>query len=208
MIRFFRNNRTTMAQKKKFSSYLLYALGEILLIVLGIVIALQLQNWNEANKTAEATQLTLDRIKKEIVTNQQKIKRVHEYHKMVKDTLQKIKTPKTEDEVKKALSFWRGLQIPRMQESAFQTAIQTGVSKDVNVNLLESLNALYTSQSSYNEFSKTASQGLYNKDFSDVQNFKKIAIFLNMTMVDLYYFETELNYQFQKCLQEIDSLSN
>jgi hypothetical protein len=197
-----------MAKEKKFSSYLLYALGEVLLIVVGIVIALQLQNWNEANKTKEATQLTIDRIKKEILSNQKKIEQVYNYHKMVSDTLQKIKTPKTEEEVDSALSFWRGLRIPRLQESSFQTAIQTGVSKDIDIDLLESLNTLYTFQSSYNDFSKTASQGLYNKDFSDVKNFKRIAIFINMTMVDLYYFESDLNRLFQKCLQKIDSLSN
>ncbi|MFD2568481.1 DUF6090 family protein [Pseudotenacibaculum haliotis] len=197
-----------MANEKKFSSYLLYALGEVLLIVVGIVIALQLQNWNEANKTTEATQLTIDRIKKEILSNQKKIEQVYDYHKMVSDTLQKIKTPKTEEEVESALSFWRGLRIPRMQESSFQTAIQTGVSKNIDIDLLESLNTLYTFQSSYNDFSKTASQGLYNKDFSEVENFKKIAIFINMTMVDLYYFESDLNRLFQKCLHKIDSLTN
>ncbi len=208
MIRLFRKKRTNMANEKKFSSYLLYALGEVLLIVVGIVIALQLQNWNEANKTTEATQLTIDRIKKEILSNQKKIKQVYDYHKMVSDTLQKIKTPKTEEEVESALSFWRGLRIPRMQESSFQTAIQTGVSKNIDIDLLESLNTLYTFQSSYNDFSKTASQGLYNKDFSEVENFKKIAIFINMTMVDLYYFESDLNRLFQKCLRKIDSLTN
>lgn len=208
MIRLFRKKRTNMANEKKFSSYLLYALGEVLLIVVGIVIALQLQNWNETNKTTEATQLTIDRIKKEILSNQKKIEQVYDYHKMVSDTLQKIKTPKTEEEVESALSFWRGLRIPRMQESSFQTAIQTGVSKNIDIDLLESLNTLYTFQSSYNDFSKTASQGLYNKDFSEVENFKKIAIFINMTMVDLYYFESDLNRLFQKCLRKIDSLTN
>ena len=34
----------------KFSKYLLYAIGEILLVVIGIVIALQIDNWNTETK--------------------------------------------------------------------------------------------------------------------------------------------------------------
>ena len=207
MIKFFRKIREGVLVKGKFGNYLLYALGEILLIALGIFMALQLQNWNETKKTEEATQHTLERIKKEILTNQQQINTVYDYHIMVRDTLNKIEAPKTEAEAGEKLRFWRGLRIFRLQNAAFQTAIQTGVSKDMNVDLLENLNALYTNQESYNDFAQTASQGLYSQDFSELENFKKLAIFLSMTMVDAYYAETNLKNRFEECLTKIDSLS-
>lgn len=39
-----------MLTENKFSKYLLYAIGEIVLVVIGILIALQINNWNEARK--------------------------------------------------------------------------------------------------------------------------------------------------------------
>lgn len=42
MIKFFRNIRRGLLQKNRFSKYLIYAIGEIALVVLGILIALQI----------------------------------------------------------------------------------------------------------------------------------------------------------------------
>jgi Family of unknown function (DUF6090) len=50
MIKFFRNIRQRLLSENKFNKYLFYALGEIVLVVIGILIALQLNNWNEAQK--------------------------------------------------------------------------------------------------------------------------------------------------------------
>jgi hypothetical protein len=50
MIKFFRQIRQKLFRENRFSEYLLYALGEILLVVVGILIALQINNWNEEEK--------------------------------------------------------------------------------------------------------------------------------------------------------------
>lgn len=47
MIKFFRKIRQKMLTENKFSKYLLYAIGEIILVVIGILIALQVSNWNQ-----------------------------------------------------------------------------------------------------------------------------------------------------------------
>lgn len=46
MIKFFRHIRQRLLSENKFSKYLLYAIGEIILVVIGILIALQINNWN------------------------------------------------------------------------------------------------------------------------------------------------------------------
>ena len=51
MIKFFRKIRQQLLVENKFSKYLLYAIGEIILVVIGILIALQINNWNEVRKT-------------------------------------------------------------------------------------------------------------------------------------------------------------
>lgn len=50
MINFFRRIRKQVADDNKPLKYIRYALGEILLVVLGILIALQINNWNEEVK--------------------------------------------------------------------------------------------------------------------------------------------------------------
>lgn len=46
MIKFFRKIRQKLLSENRFSKYILYAIGEILLVVIGILIALQINNWN------------------------------------------------------------------------------------------------------------------------------------------------------------------
>jgi hypothetical protein len=50
MIKFFRKIRQKLLAENKFSKYLLYAVGEIILVVIGILIALSINNWNN-NRT-------------------------------------------------------------------------------------------------------------------------------------------------------------
>ena len=47
MIKFFRKIRRKMLTENKFSKYLIYAIGEIVLVVIGILIALGINNWNQ-----------------------------------------------------------------------------------------------------------------------------------------------------------------
>lgn len=50
---FFRNMRQKLLAENRVTRYLLYAIGEIILVVIGILIALQVNNWNENRKKNE-----------------------------------------------------------------------------------------------------------------------------------------------------------
>jgi len=50
MIKIFRNIRKKLAAENKVASYLRYAVGEVVLVVVGILIALQINTWNENRK--------------------------------------------------------------------------------------------------------------------------------------------------------------
>ncbi|MCF7560922.1 DUF6090 family protein [Sabulilitoribacter multivorans] len=50
MIKFFRNIRKNILNEGKTTKYTKYAIGEIVLVVIGILIALQINNWNERRK--------------------------------------------------------------------------------------------------------------------------------------------------------------
>ena len=56
MIRFFRTLRQRLLAENRFRKYLLYAIGEIVLVVIGILIALQINTWNEGRKAENLEQ--------------------------------------------------------------------------------------------------------------------------------------------------------
>ena len=71
MLKLFRNIRHRFLQEKRFSKYLLYAVGEIILIVIGIMIALQLNNWNEERKINQKEKKLLWELVANLKTNEQ-----------------------------------------------------------------------------------------------------------------------------------------
>jgi hypothetical protein len=63
MIKLFRNIRKKLINEGKTSKYLKYAIGEIILVVIGILIALQINNWNEQEKNISQAEKHLKTIK-------------------------------------------------------------------------------------------------------------------------------------------------
>ena len=81
MIKFFRRIRQQLLTENKFSRYLIYAIGEILLVVIGILLALQINNWNENQKQQHfANKLLLD-IKTSLINNYVQLNFVIDYNK-------------------------------------------------------------------------------------------------------------------------------
>lgn len=76
MIKFFRQIRQKLLMENRFSKYLLYAIGEILLVVIGILIALQINTWNEDRKNLEKENYYLNSIKTSINLSQSELDRV------------------------------------------------------------------------------------------------------------------------------------
>ncbi len=54
MIHFFRRLRQNLLKKEKTAKYLKYAIGEIVLVVIGILIALSINNWNQSRQKGKA----------------------------------------------------------------------------------------------------------------------------------------------------------
>ena len=69
MIPFFRKIRKKMADDNKPMRYARYAIGEILLVVIGILIALQINNWNENKKQEQRAIIYFNKIINDIETD-------------------------------------------------------------------------------------------------------------------------------------------
>jgi len=76
MIAALRKIRKRLLDRNKFSSYFLYAIGEILLVVVGILIALQINNWNEKRKQDQLEKVYLASLKEEFQDNLKEVDRV------------------------------------------------------------------------------------------------------------------------------------
>jgi len=73
MLRFFRHIRKSLMEQNKVRTYFFYAIGEILLVVVGILIALQVNNWNEGRKALNQEQEILSALHNEFSENLQEL---------------------------------------------------------------------------------------------------------------------------------------
>lgn len=73
MIKFFRRIRQRLLDERNLKKYLIYAIGEILLVMIGILLALQFNNWNESQKDRTNEKKILIDLREEIQTNKQKL---------------------------------------------------------------------------------------------------------------------------------------
>jgi len=69
MIKFFRKIRQNLLSKGNTGKYLKYAIGEIILVVVGILIALQINNWNEDRKTSKIEIEFLKRLRSDLAND-------------------------------------------------------------------------------------------------------------------------------------------
>ena len=69
MLHFFRKIRHDLLDNSQFFRYLKYAVGEIILVVIGILIALQINNWTESRKSQEIKIRYLKELRSEFAQN-------------------------------------------------------------------------------------------------------------------------------------------
>lgn len=69
MIHLFRNIRKSLLSEGKTRNYFKYAVGEILLVVVGILIALSINNWNTEVQNSKQEKYILKQLKHEYLTN-------------------------------------------------------------------------------------------------------------------------------------------
>ena len=90
MIKLFRHIRRSLIQENQMGKYFKYAIGEILLVVIGILIALQINNWNESRINSNKESAILANIHKEFKKNKKQLDSVVSQHRVVHTNCAKI----------------------------------------------------------------------------------------------------------------------
>ena len=80
MIKFFRHIRRSLIQENKMGKYFKYAIGEIILVVLGILIALQINNWNENKKIENEITQTISDLENDLTYNHKEALRILKFY--------------------------------------------------------------------------------------------------------------------------------
>lgn len=81
MIKFFRNIRQNLLNEGKTTKYIKYAIGEIILVVIGILIALSINNWNEKRKNEIKILSILKEVQNDLQEDILKSKELFGYYK-------------------------------------------------------------------------------------------------------------------------------
>jgi len=92
MTPFFRRIRRKLANDNQFLKYGRYAIGEILLVVVGILIALQINNWNEDRKTKNELHSIYNQIIFDLDNDITEISKSLEYYKTLEPVFDKVKS--------------------------------------------------------------------------------------------------------------------
>ena len=75
MLRFFRQIRQDLLMSDKTRKYILYAIGEIALVMIGILLALQVNNWNEGNRLKAQEKVYLELIRDDLLLQKEENER-------------------------------------------------------------------------------------------------------------------------------------
>lgn len=151
MIKFFRNVRKNLLQDGKTGNYLKYAIGEIVLVVIGILIALQINNWNEHRKEGKELKEYLYKISNNV---KQDIKQV-EGLKIRRDTVRERAIRSAKELMRKNFSniedilgghrvFYEFYFIP--DKSGFEALKNSQFLGKINNTKVDSLLTLYYNQ--------------------------------------------------------------
>ena len=138
MINFFRRIRKQLADDNKPMKYMRYAIGEILLVVIGILIALQVNNWNEDRKSGILEIRILNRLRQDLVVDtlylndrlERTIKQKTEQYEFVHEI---YNTQKSEKEFKKVLK----LQNWDSDNLVMQTSTYEELKNSGQINIIE-----------------------------------------------------------------------
>ncbi len=217
MINFFRKIRKQLADDNKPLKYMRYALGEIVLVVIGILIALSINDWNEKRKLKAHEINTLHNIVESLKVDLHSFDRSIGFCEQAENSMLLLLSWMEKDwTYQDSLKFHFGntnhLVTPNINSSAFETLLSKDLNLISNKELRQHIITLFDSDKSGLEFQtqryrvilEDASMHLFDTRFDAFWNTSENSI-LNPEMIPLDFESLKKD---QKYLYFLKSLKN
>ncbi|MBD0832417.1 DUF6090 family protein [Aestuariibaculum sediminum] len=196
MIKFFRNIRKTFINEGKTTKYIKYAIGEIVLVVIGILIALQINNWNEISKEKQLEALYLKNMLNDLKDQKNSIETQIDYEKsFFKASNTIIKNYQQDNTLKIDSMFFKHATILASRKTFIITdPTYTDLISSGNINVLKNV-----------EFKKR----LINY-YQELKRIEKVIHNNNALLVDQNYLfnYNKIGYWYEPNIIEYDSTNN
>jgi len=131
MIKFFRKIRQNLLMENKTGKYFKYAIGEIILVVIGILIALSINNWNGNRKNIAKKGMQLKALQIEFTSNLTQLNEVLYYDDLVMSTTKKLLQVNPENSIEissDSLRYWLQYSSYRWTFNPINGALRSAIS--------------------------------------------------------------------------------
>ncbi len=139
MLKFFQRIRRKLINEGNLKRYLIYAVGEILLVMIGILLALQVNNWNERNKSEREEQKILKSLQTEFQDNIKNLEQILDSHHQtisnIKDVLAKHKSEEVNNINPNSISELRDAVFGKTYDPQF--GVLNALLNSEKINLIE-----------------------------------------------------------------------
>ena len=218
MLKFFGSIRYNLIETEKTSKYLKYGVGEIILVVIGILIALQINNWNENRKNKHqekefliALKETLNRdLDRNLESQNINQKALHSMRVIEKHMAQDLPY---HDSLKHHFGGATNFQFWDLSESVFKSLEATGLDLISNDDLRDSLALAYGNHNKfinfagfrYHDYMDHAILNIFNKHFDMAWGNPKLPPFKTV-MIPLDYESLKSDKEFKYFLKTLPNL--
>jgi hypothetical protein len=199
MIKFFRKIRQNLLLEGKNVKYLKYAIGEIVLVVIGILIALGINNWNQENKDLKLSKEYLSRIHRDIVQDTINFREIINYNKNLRSDIKGMLVTlygeiDKEEQVQKMSTIYDNAlnQVFSPNNNTYNGMVNSG-----GLQLIKSLELKEAIVKLYSEYDEKKALFLSNKEWMDriAANVDTQTDFIKFSdeVIDIYTLDEMLN---------------
>ncbi len=179
MIKFFRHIRKSLIEQNKMGKYFKYAIGEILLVVIGILIALQINNWNDIRKNKAYEKEILTIINKNLISDSINLSIELNKSRVSNELTSRLLKQVSSGFISDSLNNWLGKIISferfKSQSSAFEVLKSKGIDiisdTELQLELIsyydQSVNDIYVAHKDVEESFKKDWDPIIQEEFSD-----------------------------------------
>ena len=223
MIKFFRKIRFDLMKKNETSKYLKYAVGEIVLVMLGILLALQVNNWNEIRKVNELQNIFIQSIASDLKIDranlQSNISIQTEKYKSIQILLNEVpnlgKENKTKlDSLMHSIIYENPTFFPVI--GTYQSALSSGkLSQYSNNVLISDITILYDNNYSRMIYVGEALDDRFFKIGEKYKFEKRMKKFKKMSEIqiiefqdDIYWFGSMIEFYLKRCDETLNTVDS